>query len=100
MLDSGRLDLGKSRGAEVDTALLSKADQVDQNIGQFFAHTSMERLRGDQLFRAVSRKPLQQLGQLPHLTDEGKEHGLRVLELLPVALLAKLTSGYPDGFEI
>ena len=42
------------------------------------------------------RQPLQQLGQLPHLTDERQHHGLGVLELIPVTFGDEGARSVPD----
>ncbi len=94
------LDLRQSRGPQGDPALIGEPNEVYQHVRELIGHSRVEGLLGDELLRVIGRQPLQELGELAYLTDHREEYRLRVLELLPVALLAERTGCIANRLEV
>src|SRR5688572_27496049 len=75
-------DLRQRGLTEVDSALVREADEVHEYVRQLLRESRVERFLLSKVPRGLRRQPLQELGQLPHLPDQGEHHGLGVLELL------------------
>ena len=81
---------------EIDPALIGQPHEVHEHVGHLLRQSRVQRLLMRKVASGIRRQPLQQLGQLPHLTDERQHHGLGVLELIPVTFGDEGARSVPD----
>src|SRR5438067_1289630 len=82
------LELRRDGGREVDAGDVGELDEVDRHVGDLFRYALP--LFGHLAARLVGREPLEELEELGRLDADRGGEALRVVELLPVALIAKL----------
>ena len=80
-----RVHLGVGCFPKVDAEDVGQSDEVEQHIGDFLCGPRVQGFIGSECFRLVSGQPLEQLAEFADLTDQGKDQGFGVVELLPVA---------------
>lgn len=81
--------LGVRRRCEVDIQHVGQENEIQQNVRYFFPCPGVKGLRPAVFDSICCGQPLKKLGQLTNLTDEGEQHGLRVVETGPVTLCCK-----------
>jgi hypothetical protein len=87
-------------GGEINAENVRQQHQVEQHVSHLLARPGPERVTRRERPGVGGREPLEQLGELADLADQGQEHRLGVVELPPVPVFGEFPHAVTENLEI